>query len=60
MDLKTGVRKAGWAPFSIVPVLQTPYNQGERRLNILPIYTINGVLVASVYKGSTNGEGFKF
>ena len=44
----------------VIPVLQTPYNWGKRRLNILPMYTINGVLVALVYKGLTNGEGFKF
>jgi hypothetical protein len=30
------------------------------RLNILPAYTINGVLVALVYKGLTNSEGFEF
>ena len=27
---------------------------------MLSAYTINGVLVASVYKGLINGEGFKF
>ena len=59
-DLKTGVRKTGWAPSGVTPVLQTPYNRGETRLNILPAYTVNGVLVASVYEGSTNGEGFEF
>ena len=60
MDLKIGIRKLGQAPFSIILVLQTPYNQGKRRLNILPIYTINGVLVALVYKGLINSKGFKF
>ena len=40
--------------------MHTLYNQGKTRLNILPAYTVDGVLVASVYKGSTNGEGFKF
>jgi len=59
-DLKTGVRKTSWAPFSIALVLHTPYNWGETRLNILPAYIVNGVLVALVYKGLINGEGFKF
>lgn len=59
-DSKTGVRKTGWAPSSIAPVSHTPYNRGKTRLNILPAYTVDGVLAASVYKGSTNGEGFKF
>ena len=30
------------------------------RLNILPVYIINGILVALVYKGLINGKGFKF
>ena len=59
-DLKTGVWKTGWAPSGVVPVSHTPYNRGETRLNILPAYTVDGVLAASVYKGSTNGEGFEF
>ena len=59
-DLKTGVRKTGWAPSGVAPVLQMLYNRGETGLNILPAYTVNGVLVALVYEGSTNGEGFEF
>jgi hypothetical protein len=59
-DLKTGVRKTGWAPSSIILVSHTPYNWGKTRLNILPAYIVNGVLVALVYKGLTNNEGFKF
>ena len=59
-DSKTGVRKTGWAPCGVAPVSHTLYNWGEMRLNILPAYTINGVLIASVYEGSTNGEGFEF
>ena len=59
-DLKTGVRKTSWAPSSIIPVLYIPYNRGKTRLNILPAYTVNGVLVALVYKGLINSEGFKF
>ena len=60
VDLKTGVQKTSWAPYSITLVLHTPYNQGKIRLNILPTYTVDGVLVASVYEGLINGEGFKF
>ena len=59
-DLKTGVWKTGWAPYSVTPVSYTLYNWGKTRLNILPAYIINGVLVASVYKGLINGKGFKF
>ena len=59
-DSKTGVRKTGWAPSGVAPVSHTLYNWGKTRLNILPAYTVDGVLAASVYKGSINGEGFKF
>ena len=60
VDLKTGVRKTGWAPCGVILVSYTPYNWGKTRLNILPAYTINGVLVALVYEGLINGEAFKF
>ena len=60
IDLKTGVRKTGWAPSSVAPISHTPYNWGETRLNILPAYTVNGVLAALVYEGSINSKGFKF
>ena len=60
VDSKTGMRKTGWAPNSVTLILHTPYNQGETRLNMLPVYTVDSVLVASVYEGLMNGEGFKF
>jgi hypothetical protein len=60
IDLKTGVRKTGWAPYGVALVSYILYNRGKTRLNILPVYTIDGVLVALVYKGLINGEGFKF
>jgi hypothetical protein len=59
-DLKIGIWKTGWAPYSIVLVLYTLYNWGKIRLNILPIYIVDGILVALVYKGSINSKGFKF
>ena len=55
-----GIQKTGWAPFSVAPILYTLYNQGKTRLNILPAYTVNSILVALVYKGLINSEGFKF
>ena len=36
------------------------YNWGKIRLNILPIYTVNSILIALVYKGLINSKGFKF
>jgi len=44
----------------VTPVLRTPYNRGKQRVNILPAYTVNGVLVSLVYTGSTNSEGYNY
>jgi len=55
-----GPNGLSWAPFSITPVSYTLYNWGKIRLNILPIYIVNSVLAALVYKGLINSEGFKF
>ena len=52
--------KTSQTPNSVIPVLYPLYNWGEIRLNILPVYTVDGVLAASVYKGLINSEGFKF
>jgi len=60
INLKTGVRKTGWAPCGITLVLYTLYNRGETRLNILPAYIVNSILVALVYKSLIKGESFKF
>ena len=59
-DSKTGIRKASWSPVGVTPILHTPYNRGEQRVNILPAYTVEGVLVSSVYSGSMNGEGYDY
>ena len=55
-----GVRKTSQAPCGIALVSYTLYNQDKTRLNMLPAYTINGILVALVYKGLINSKGFKF
>jgi len=57
IDLKIGIQKTGWAPSGIALVLYTLYNQNKIRLNILPAYIIDSILVT---KGLTNSEGFKF
>ena len=59
-DSKTGIQKTGQAPSGVILVLHTPYNWGKMRLNILPMYIVNGILVALVYKGLMNDKGFKF
>ena len=59
-DSKTGIRKASWSPVGVTPILHTPYDRGEQRVNILPAYTVEGVLVSSVYSGPTNAEGYDY
>ena len=54
------MRKSAWAPVGTTPILHTPYNPSEQRLNILPAYTVDGVLVSSIYSGSTNAEGYDY
>jgi hypothetical protein len=44
----------------VILVLYTPYNCGKQRVNILPAYTVNGVLVLLVYTGLTNSEGYDY
>ena len=60
VDLKISIQKTGWAPYGVALVLYTPYNWGKTRLNMLPAYIVNSVLVALIYKGLINGEGFEF
>ena len=59
-DSKTGIRKASWSPAGVTPILHTPYNRDEQRVNILPAYTVEGVLVSSIYSGPTNAEGYDY
>ena len=59
-DLKTGIRKASWSLVEVTLVLYTLYNYSKQRVNILPAYTINGMLVLLVYTGLINLEGYDY
>ena len=54
------MQKTSQAPFSVILILYILYNQSKIKLNIPPIYIINSILIALVYKGLTNNKGFKF
>jgi len=44
----------------VISILYTPYNCGKQKVNILLAYTVEGMLVSSVYSGSINGEGYNY
>jgi len=44
----------------VMLVLYTLYNYGKQRVNILPAYTVNGVLVLLVYTSLINLEGYNY
>jgi len=44
----------------VIPILYILYNRSKQRVNILPTYTIKGVLVLLVYSGLTNAEGYNY
>ena len=45
---------------STMLILYTLYNRGEQRLNILPAYTVDGILVLLVYSGLINADGYNY
>ena len=56
-DRRIGFRKTGWSPLGIAPVQRQALARGER-YQILPAYTSEGVLAASIYKGATDTSIF--
>ena len=59
-NLKTGIRKVSWLPVGVTPVLYILYNCSKWRVNILPTYTVRGVLVLLVYNSLINIEGYDY
>lgn len=58
-DRRIGFRKTAWSPVGTVPVQRQALSRGER-YQILPAYTLDGILTASIYKGATNLSTFEF
>jgi transposase len=57
-DKRIGFRRTGWSPLGITPVQIARYRR-ERRWQILPAYTQNGILLSRVFQGSTDGAAFE-
>jgi transposase len=57
-DKRIGFRRTGWSPLGVTPV-QVAQFQREQRYQILPAYTQDGVILARVFRGSTDGAVFE-
>ncbi|CZT13846.1 uncharacterized protein RAG0_17338 [Rhynchosporium agropyri] len=54
----TNLRRSGWDPLGVAPVHVSKFHRGQR-YQILPAYSQSGILLARVFKGSTDGDDFK-
>lgn len=57
-DKKAGQRRMGWSPRGSTPVKVNELNR-DTRYQILPAYTMEGILLARIYTGSTDAEWFE-
>ncbi|MGI4852149.1 MAG: IS630 family transposase [Janthinobacterium lividum] len=56
-DTRAGTRKMGWSPRGLTPEKIVLLARSER-YSILPAYTVEGILTADVYTGTTDTEVF--
>ncbi len=57
-DKRGGYRRMGWSPHGVTPI-QIARFQREKRYQILPAYTQDGVILARVFQGFTNSTVFE-
>jgi transposase len=57
-DKRIGFRRTGWSALGVTPVQVTRFHR-DRRYQILPAYTQDGVLHTQVFQGSTDGPVFE-
>ena len=57
-DKRIGFRRTGWSPSGVPPV-QVARFQREQRHQILPAMTQDGIILARVFQGSTDGAVFE-
>ena len=57
-DKRIGFRRTGWSPLGVTPV-QVAQFQREKRIQILPAYTQDGILFARVFQESTDSTVFE-
>jgi transposase len=57
-DKRVGFRRTGWSPVGVTPI-QIAQFQREKRYQILPAYTQDGILFARIFQGFTDSEAFE-
>ena len=57
-DKRIGFRRTGWSPLEVAPVEIAQFHR-DRRHQILPTYTQDGILFSKVFQGSTDGAVFE-
>jgi transposase len=57
-DRRVGLRRTGWSPLGVTPTQVAPF-QREQRYQILPAYAVDGIMLAHVFQGSTDGAVFE-
>lgn len=57
-DKRIGFRRTGWAPLGVTPVQISKFHRGQR-YQILPAYAQDGIMMARIFKGSTDAEFFE-
>jgi transposase len=57
-DKRIGFRRTGWSPHGVAPVQVAKFHR-DRRYQILPAYTQDGILLSRVFQGSTDSAVFE-
>jgi transposase len=57
-DKRIGFRRTGWSPLGVTPIQVTRFHR-DRRYQILPAYTQDGILLSRIFQGSTDGTMFE-
>jgi transposase len=55
-DKRIGFRRTGWSPLGVAPVQVAQFHR-DRRYQIVPAYTQDGIILSRVHQGSTNNSG---
>lgn len=57
-DRRIGFRKTAWSPLGVAPIQRQSLHRGQR-WQILPAYTLEGILACDVYQGTTDLSSFE-
>ena len=57
-DKRIGFRRTGWSPLGVTSIQVTRFHR-DRRYQILPVSTQDGILLSRVFQGFTDGSMFE-